>query len=100
MNIPDNLQSKKLLAFIIGVGAVLFVVILWIVADALWGINGIIGQTAVTSITGLTGIHIGGQSLVDRAQAYSPNYPSGGSYPPISTSPPITPPSIVTPPHP
>jgi len=69
---PPWWQSKKLAALVVGVIAVIVLV----VVAKIFNVDGSVVISAIGSVTGLVMTHIGGQSTVDRARAYSPNYPN------------------------
>jgi hypothetical protein len=80
----DVLTSKKFWAFVIGVGAVLLLVVLSIFLSTAVTVV----AAAIGSITSLVIAHMTNQASVDRTQASSPYFPSGGSYAPGVTMPP------------
>ncbi len=78
---PPWWQSKKLAALVVGILAILVLVVIAVI----WAVDKTIIVSAFTSITTLVSTHLLGQTGVDRAQAYSPNYPYN---PPASSAPP------------
>lgn len=77
---PPWWQSKKLAALVAGIIAILVLVVIAVI----WAVDKTIIVSAFTSVTSLVGIHLSGQTAVDRAQAYSPNYPAAPASPPSS----------------
>lgn len=77
MNVPARAsdppwwQSKKLAALVAGILAILALVVIAVI----WAVDKTIVIGAFSSITTLVSTHMLGQTGVDRAQAYSPNYP-------------------------
>lgn len=76
MNLYPASGSKKLTGLIITLVALLVLVLIYIVANAIWGVSDVLFSTIGGFITTMGGGHQAGQAMVDRAQAYSPNYPS------------------------
>ena len=70
-NDPPWWQSKKLASLALGIIAIIALVIVAVI----WAVDKTIVIGAFSSITSLVGLHMSGQAAVDRAQAYSPNYP-------------------------
>lgn len=90
--IPDIIEpawykSKKLLALMVNHALVVGLGIFGIIKNP--SSTGQIITGAFVEMGPVTAAHSLGQTAVDRAQAYSPVYPSGGRYPPVT--PPVPP---------
>lgn len=76
---PPFWQSKKLLACVAGIAAIIVLVVIAVI----WAVDKTIVIGAFSSVTTLVSTQLLGQTSVDRAQAYSPYSPDRfGNYAP------------------
>ncbi len=92
--LPTIHESRKVTGLVIVLAALLVLVILAIVAMWLTGVGWELFGAIGTQITTLGAAHQAAQGAQDRAQAYSPNYPSL----PLAPAPPTAPPLGGSPP--
>lgn len=83
MNLYPASGSRKLTGLYITLAALLALAVLYVAANAIWGVSDGLFGTIGGFITTIGGGHQAGQAMVDRAQAYSPNYPTPETGPKI-----------------
>ena len=78
-------DSRKLTGLLIVLAALLLLMLIAVIAMWALGVGWELFAAIGTQITTLGGAHQGAQAMQDRAQAYSPNYPSTPRTPPPGT---------------
>lgn len=85
--LPDELRSRKLAGLILGLGALLVLFVMYVIASIWSDVSDTIATAVASAITFLVGSHQGAQMMQDRAQAFSPNYPVPPSAPLVRPEP-------------